>query len=188
MENATKALLIAAAVLIAIILIALGISIVNSTGDVSDSADEVGTQIAVKADDISEDTLSILDDINNENLIKVANRVATVNNEYYENYFPDNPKLLLEPNTTYILSFDYEIISADYSIGCGIGYGKTHYAKDILYSVTYPNQTKGKFSKTFKTPNTFNTDKPYLQIRFARMNNPGKFKVNIKNVKFKKAQ
>ena len=42
MEIATKALLIAAAVLIVILLIAFGMSIFNSTGDVADQATGTG--------------------------------------------------------------------------------------------------------------------------------------------------
>lgn len=45
MENATKALLIAAAVLIVILLIALGMRIFNSTSDVSGQASQVGEKI-----------------------------------------------------------------------------------------------------------------------------------------------
>ena len=45
MENASKALLIAAAVLIVILLIAFGMSIFNSTGDTSADAKAVGEQI-----------------------------------------------------------------------------------------------------------------------------------------------
>ena len=46
MENATKALLIAAAVLIAILLIAFGMRIFNSTSDVSGQAQDTGKQIS----------------------------------------------------------------------------------------------------------------------------------------------
>lgn len=46
MENASKALLIAAAVLIVILLIAFGMRIFNSTSDVSGQATETGTQIS----------------------------------------------------------------------------------------------------------------------------------------------
>ena len=42
MENATKALLIAAAVLIAIALIALGVNLLNAGGDASGKAGEIG--------------------------------------------------------------------------------------------------------------------------------------------------
>ena len=49
MENATKALLIAAAVLIVILLIAFGMRIFNSTSDVSGQATATGTQISNQA-------------------------------------------------------------------------------------------------------------------------------------------
>lgn len=45
MENATKALLIAAAVLIAIVLIALGVNLLNSAGDASGDAKNVANAI-----------------------------------------------------------------------------------------------------------------------------------------------
>lgn len=48
MENASKALLIAAAVLIVILIIAFGMQIFRSTGDTSSKANEVGTQITEK--------------------------------------------------------------------------------------------------------------------------------------------
>lgn len=188
MENSTKALLIAAVVLIVIILIAIAINILNSSEGTGDSADQVGEAITVEADEVSKETLSILEDIQNKNLIKAEDRIITVTSGYYQNYFPQNPKILLESNTKYILSFDYKVEYADYTIGCGIGYGKTHYSKDILYSVTYPNQTEGKFTKTFTTPSTFITDEPYLQIRLARMGKSGRFRVEVSNIKFKKVQ
>ena len=45
MENATKALLIAAAVLIAIVLVALGVNLLSSVGDTTDQAEQVGSAI-----------------------------------------------------------------------------------------------------------------------------------------------
>lgn len=45
MENATKALLIAAAVLIAIVLIALGVKLVNSSGDAAGQANQVSSAL-----------------------------------------------------------------------------------------------------------------------------------------------
>lgn len=45
MENATKALLIAAAVLIAIVLIALGVNLLNAAGDTSGDAENVAGAI-----------------------------------------------------------------------------------------------------------------------------------------------
>lgn len=49
MENASKALLIAAAVLIVILLIAFGMRIFNGTTDVQSQADAVGTAITGKS-------------------------------------------------------------------------------------------------------------------------------------------
>ena len=45
MENASKALLIDAAVLIVILLIAFGLHVFNATGDTSADAEQVGQQI-----------------------------------------------------------------------------------------------------------------------------------------------
>ena len=45
MENATKALLIAAAVLIAIVLIALGVRLIGAAGDTSTQAEDVSNQL-----------------------------------------------------------------------------------------------------------------------------------------------
>lgn len=185
MDNSSKALLITAAILITITIITLSISILKSNNRVSESANESGEKISVTADKVSDEITSTLNDLDN-NLIKVKNRKIEFTNKWYENYFPTEPKLLLNPNTTYVLSFDYKINYADDIVGCGIGYGEFYYKTDIIYSVIYPNQTAGKFIKTFSTPNTFNTDKPYLQLRFARMDNAGKLSVEIKNIKFKK--
>lgn len=46
MENATKALLIAAAVLITIVLVAVGVLLIGNTSDVSDQADKAGNSIS----------------------------------------------------------------------------------------------------------------------------------------------
>lgn len=45
MENATKALLIAAAVLIAIVLVALGVNLLSSAGDSSEDAKNVANAL-----------------------------------------------------------------------------------------------------------------------------------------------
>lgn len=45
MENATKALLIAAAVLIAIVLVALGVNLLNASGDTSEEAGKVSNAL-----------------------------------------------------------------------------------------------------------------------------------------------
>lgn len=63
MENATKALLIAAAVLIAILLIAFGMRIFSSTSDVSSQASSTGTQISEEAKKAETAANSALDGI-----------------------------------------------------------------------------------------------------------------------------
>lgn len=50
MENASKALLIAAAVLIVILLIAFGMRIFQGTTDVQGQADQVGAEIVKQSD------------------------------------------------------------------------------------------------------------------------------------------
>lgn len=45
MENATKALIIAAAVLIAIVLVAIGVNLLGATGDTTGQAGNVANQI-----------------------------------------------------------------------------------------------------------------------------------------------
>ena len=49
MENASKALLIAAAVLVVILIIAFGMRIFNSTSDVSSQADQTGQALTDQA-------------------------------------------------------------------------------------------------------------------------------------------
>lgn len=190
MENSTKGLLIVATVLVFIIIIALAINVLNSNKSTADNAEQVGNAIAVESDILSKDLEKLLDNLENKNLVDIPDKKWEFN-YWYQNYFPQNPKVLLEPNTQYILSFDYKINYADYPVGCGIGYGEKYYAKDIIYIAKYPNQTvgmEGIFVKTFTTPAAFNTDKPYLQLRFARMNESGKVSVEISNVKFKKVK
>lgn len=53
MENATKALLIAAAVLIVILLIAFGMRIFTSTSDVSGQAGQTGAQLSTQTNSAS---------------------------------------------------------------------------------------------------------------------------------------
>lgn len=61
MENASKALLIAAAVLIVILLIAFGMRIFNSTSDVSGQATSTGTQLSNQASQASSSAQNALD-------------------------------------------------------------------------------------------------------------------------------
>ncbi len=60
MENATKALLIAAAVLIAIVLIALGVNLLNAGSDTSDKAEQVSESISTSINSQAEQINSAL--------------------------------------------------------------------------------------------------------------------------------
>lgn len=51
MENATKALLIAAAILITIVIIAIGVLLLGNSSDVSEQADKVGTSLSTSAEE-----------------------------------------------------------------------------------------------------------------------------------------
>ena len=55
MENSTKALLIAAAILIAIVVIALGIRLLSSSNDTSKQADDVAKQILNTSSQFNDD-------------------------------------------------------------------------------------------------------------------------------------
>ena len=187
MENSTKALLIAASVLIAIIIIALAIKLLVPTNSTIEAYNNVDEQITVKSDKVSKKVLALLGDLDNKNLINVPD-LKVESTYYFKNYFPTNPKLLLEPDTEYVLSFNYKINYADHPVGCAIGYGETYYLYDIIYRINYPNQDEGMVVKTFKTPSAFSVDKPYLQLRFVRMEQNGKADVDISNVRFKKVK
>jgi len=64
MENASKALLIAAGVLIVILLIAFGMSIFNSTGDTSGDAQAVGNQLTTQSQSASQSAVNAITGIN----------------------------------------------------------------------------------------------------------------------------
>ena len=63
MENATKALLIAAAVLIVILLIAFGMKIFNSTSGVSQSGIDTGSKLTEQAGSAASTAQDALDGI-----------------------------------------------------------------------------------------------------------------------------
>lgn len=64
MENATKALLIAAAVLIAIVLVALGVNLLSSAGDTSDDAENVANALQGSVTNASNDVVSSITNLN----------------------------------------------------------------------------------------------------------------------------
>lgn len=64
MENATKALLIAAAVLIVIVLIALGVRLLNAAGDTSGDADKVSNQLQQSTGTATNDLVNGITNLN----------------------------------------------------------------------------------------------------------------------------
>lgn len=60
MENATKALLIAAAILIAIVLIALGVSLLGSTGDTAGDAENVADALQTQTGNVANGIVNTL--------------------------------------------------------------------------------------------------------------------------------
>ena len=60
MENATKALLIAAAVLIVIVIIALGVRLLSAGGDSSEKASQVSQSLTSSTDDAITDMQGLL--------------------------------------------------------------------------------------------------------------------------------
>ena len=60
MENATKALLIAAAVLVVIVIIALGVRLLGSAQDTSGKADDVSNALNTQLNSVSENVTNSL--------------------------------------------------------------------------------------------------------------------------------
>lgn len=63
MENATKALIIAASVLIAIVLVAVGVNLLKATGDVSGDAEKVSNQLENTTGNKANNVVSVLEGI-----------------------------------------------------------------------------------------------------------------------------
>lgn len=99
-----------------------------------------------------------------KNLINIPDFNVSYTNTYYINTATN---FKLETGKTYTLSFDYNINSATNTVETGVGYGAKSYSKDILYSKTYPNQTSGRQTVTFTTPENYTND-DYLFVRFVR--------------------
>ena len=188
MENASKALLISAAVLIAILLISFGIRIFNSTDNTDDMVYGMGQEILSETKDAS--------DMIDGYLIKrfPDTTVENPSNGYYINYFT---KMELKENKKYIISFDYIIREKEKTdICCGIGIGtrgEYWYNRDLEYAIKYPSQelnTKKTFTfvlepSKYSAYNENKDKKVYLSLRLARTGKPSKFKVDIQNITIK---
>ena len=81
MENASKALLIAAAVLIAILLIATGVRIVSSADDTGRQAELVGTTLNDGTSSATDKLSAELSKISGDNTIKFTVKVISTNDE-----------------------------------------------------------------------------------------------------------
>ena len=126
-----------------------------------------------------------------EVLATVANHNETVTNREFYNTPVPTPKLLLEPNTTYHLKFEYVINSATKRMQTSVGFGENSYVNDIKQK-SWTNQNIGEkavFEMSFTTPNHFyawgtttEVTKPYLQLRLTRCSGTGTWNVDISNV------
>ena len=79
MENATKALLIAASVLIVIVLVALGVALLNSSPDVTGQAKSVGESTAIQA--FNGQFTSYLGDNQSAAMVRTVMTVARTSNK-----------------------------------------------------------------------------------------------------------
>lgn len=187
MENVSKVLLIAAAMLVTVMLITLGISILNSQKNINDEASVVGKLMDLKTDDTA-------DIIEGYSVNRYDDEIVDVSQRYYIDYFTG---IKLDEKAQYIISFDYIIQEkGSRSINCGIGFGIDNpkaYNRDFVYQVKYPNQNIGEKSTfTFTLiPNNYenfrnNKDANlYLSLRLARTEPASTFKVSIENIKIK---
>ena len=189
MENVSKALLIAATVLVVIILITFGIRVFNSSSGSAEDAQQVGKEISLLTSDAADITAGY-------SVKRYLDTYVEVDDYYYKNYYTG---IEIDENATYVISFDYIIEEkGDYDIGCGIGMGfdkPNIYNKDIKYEATYPNQEIGKkntFRYELKPKDSENYknnknkhSKIYLSLRIARTYLKSTFKVKIENIKIK---
>ena len=108
MENATKALLIAAAVLVAILIISLGLAVYNKASNATDSADLSATEIQAQNEKFlkyegknrrGSEVNALLETVKNSNLT-ANSEGAKVKVEYTGKSLADDPK---ETNETLII-------------------------------------------------------------------------------------
>ncbi len=114
------------------------------------------------------------------NLFDRKDLTVILNNKYYSQF---SANFELKPGTTYTIAFDYEFISIDNTTGTGWGMGRgtsSAYLADIVYSVKFPNFTKGRTSRTFTTPSNLGTYK-YLHLRVPRNDTGVTCEVNLSN-------
>lgn len=115
-----------------------------------------------------------------KNLIDVPDFNILLNDEYGT---ATKTNLVLKPNYTYTLSFDYDIHETSTDIYYSIGYGLNSYEQDIKANIVYQNITTGKNSATITVPNDIPANN-YLWIKFGHTTIIANANVDIKNVQF----
>lgn len=153
MENATKALLIAAAVLIAIVIIALGIRLVGGSNDTIEIAEAVDKQIGESTKKQGEevyDALAGLEGYRVDRKYQLGGTYtlySTKTDEEERKAGDENlmnqvfPNYKISKDSKYEISFDYEFVGDNFDSkvvfwSIGIGYAENQYkldVKDFLY-------------------------------------------------------
>ena len=129
-----------------------------------------------------------------EKIGTITNRTENFSNDYFTEFRANN--IILEPNVSYLLSFDYIINSKTASIAASVGSGTNSFVRDIKQEL-YPNQTIGTkdsvnliFTPTqdqlSKASNGTVITTPYLWLRVARTSTPATVNVSITNISISK--
>lgn len=116
---------------------------------------------------------------NGKNLVNIADQNVSFTGKHYKEQYFDYELL---PNTTYTLSFNYNVISSTNPIYDSVGYGSIvgKYNYDIYHSNRYSGI--GRKKTTFTTSNSFNTSPAKIAFRLVRMGTSGNANVDISNI------
>lgn len=102
--------------------------------------------------------------------------------EYTQAYgTPLKTNLILKPNYTYTLSFDYTINETTTDVFYSVGYGINDYEQDLAATISYENITTGRNKFTFTVPNDI-PENNYLWLKLGYTIILADVNVDIKNV------
>lgn len=102
--------------------------------------------------------------------------------EYTQAYgTPLKTNLILKPNYTYTLSFDYTINETTTDVFYSVGYGINDYEQDLVATISYENITTGRNKFTFTVPNDIPANN-YLWLKLGYTIILADVNVDIKNV------
>ncbi len=102
--------------------------------------------------------------------------------EYTQAYgTPLKTNLILKPNYTYTLSFDYTINETTTDVFYSVGYGINDYEQDLAATISYENITTGRNKFTFTVPNDIPANN-YLWLKLGYTIILADVNVDIKNV------